>query len=79
MGYETSIVYESPDFDSAIIGVDYNSGSVIYDFDLMIKDMMEKDHITYEEALEFIEYNTVRATPYSPEPRPIILQKLLEF
>ena len=32
MGYEDSIVFENPDYDSAIVGVSDN-GEIIYDFD----------------------------------------------
>ena len=77
-GYQDSIVYQNPSFDSAIIGVDEISGGVIYDYDLMIADMMEKDHITAEQAIQFIDYNTIKATPYMPEPRPIILRRFEE-
>ena len=31
MGYDESVVFENPDFDSAIIGVD-TDGHVVYDF-----------------------------------------------
>lgn len=75
-GYQDSIVYQNPDFQSAIIGVDENSHSVIYDYDLMVQSLMTEDGITYEQAIQFIDYNTIRATPYMPQPRPIILRKL---
>ena len=77
-GYQDSVVYQNPDFDQAIIGVDANSNAVIYDFDLMVQDMVKKDGVTQEEAAEFIQYNTIRATPYMPQPRPIILRKLMD-
>ena len=75
-GYQDVLVYQNPDFDQAIIGIDANSNSVIYDFDLMVQDMVRKDGVTQEEAIEFIQYNTIRATPYMPQPRPIILRKI---
>lgn len=75
-GYEDAIVYQNPSFDSAIIGVDEITGSVIYDYELMVKDMMHQDNITQEQAIQFIDYNTVRATSYMPQPKPIILRRL---
>lgn len=75
-GYEDAIVYQNPDFDSAIIGVDEISGAVVYDYQLMVEDMMKKDNITYQQAAEFIDFNTIRATPYFPDPKPIIVRKL---
>ena len=77
-GYQDSVIYQNPDFDQAIIGVDANSNAVIYDFDLMVQDMVKKDGVTQKEAAEFIQYNTIRATPYMPQPRPIILRKLMD-
>ena len=75
LGYKDSILYENPSFDKAIIGIDACSGSVIYDFDLMVQQLAEEDNIESEEAIEFIEYNTIRATAYMPTPKPIILNK----
>ena len=78
IGYENSIVYQNPDFDNAIIGVDEISNSVIYDYEMMVGELMEKDNMSELQAVEFIDYNTIRATPYMPQPRPIILRKLLD-
>ena len=38
LGYEDSIVFESPDYDNAIIGTDDNS-RVVYDYDKMVKEL----------------------------------------
>ena len=77
MGYEDSIVYQNPDFDNAIIGIDEINGSVIYDYEMMVGELMEKDNMSELQAIEFIDYNTIRATSYMPQPRPIILRKLI--
>ena len=73
-GYEESVVFENPDFDEAIIGVD-TYGRVIYDFDKMVDSLMQEGGMTWEDAVEFIEYNTIRALPYIPE-HPIVMYKL---
>ena len=41
--------------------------------ELMIADLMTEDGIDYIDALEFIEYNTIRALPYMGGDAPIIL------
>ena len=69
---EDALKFESPSFDSAIIGVDY-FGKLIYDYDKMIIDLMEADNITEEEAIDFIDYNTIRSLPYYGENAPIIM------
>lgn len=71
IGYEESVVFENPDYDNAIIGVDEN-GRVIYSYELMVKCLMKEDGMDYEEACEFIDYNTVRSLPYFPNS-PIIV------
>lgn len=70
IGYEESVVFENPDYDDAIIAVDEN-GRVIYSYEMMAKCLMKEDGMTYEEACEFIDYNTVRSLPYYPNA-PII-------
>ena len=71
-GYEESIVFENPDYDEAIIGTD-TDGRVIYSFDKMVNHLVEVDKMTYEEAVEFIEYNTLRAMPYAGPMAPIVM------
>jgi hypothetical protein len=79
LGLEDSIVYENPDFDSAIIGYDAINHRVIYDFEKMVEHLMNKDEMDYEEAVEFIEYNTLRATPYMGEKAPIVLNSIEDY
>jgi len=74
MGYEDAIVFDNPDYDRAIIGVSTN-GQVIYDFDLMIEDLMRTDNMSPEDAVDFICYNTIRAADYM-ENGPIVMYRL---
>ena len=60
---ENSILLENYSYDGAIVGVTEN-GSVVYDFDLMITWLYETEDFNYEDAIEWIEYNTIRALPY---------------
>jgi hypothetical protein len=67
---EEALADENPDaffadgFDDAIIGIVRRCGqpSVVgYDYDACIKTLMDRDGMTYEEAVEFFEYNTAGA------------------
>ena len=69
---EDSLKFESPSFDSAIIGVDY-FGRLIYDYEQMVIEFMETNNVSYEEAVEFIDYNTLRSLGYYKDNAPIIL------
>lgn len=75
LGYEDLIVFENPDYDAAIIGVSSNN-QVIYDYDEMISCLMLEDDMTMEEAMDFIDYNTLRALPYAGEGAPIVMNTL---
>ena len=76
MGYEDAIVFDNPDYDDAIVGVS-DDCRVVYDYDLMVKCLMETDGMTYEEAAEFISYNTIRAAVYM-EKGPIVMYRIDE-
>lgn len=74
-GYETSVVFTNPDYTSAVVGVD-EDGRVVYSYEKMVKHLVKKDKMTEEEAMEFIDYNTIRALPYEGEKRPIVVYSL---
>ena len=76
-GYENSTIFENPSYDAAIIGVS-TDGQVIYDYDKMIGCLMDEDNMTYDEAVDFIDYNTIRALPYAGEGAPIVMYKFRE-
>ena len=78
IGLEEAIIFENPDYDEAIIGVSHND-RVIYSFEKMVQHLMDKDKMTEEEAIEFIEYNTIRAIPYFGPNAPIVLMNELMF
>jgi hypothetical protein len=71
-GYESVTLFENPSYDTACIGISEDERAV-YDYDLMVKHLVDKDGMTEEEAEEFIEYNTIRAIPYFPNP-PIVVR-----
>ena len=74
LGLESAIFFDNPEFDSAIIGFDVVTGHrVVYDYERIIEHLMETDGITHDEAMDFIDYNTVRACPYMGEAAPIIV------
>lgn len=77
MGHEDAVVFDDPEYDAAIIGVT-EDGNVIYDYDRMVGCLMDADGMSWEEAVEFIDYNTLRAIPYAPDPKPIVIYLLWE-
>lgn len=65
-------LFDNPSYPNSIIGLTIDNRA-IYDMEQMIVDLMEEDKISYIDALEFIEYNTIRALPYMGGDAPIIL------
>ena len=74
-GYENVKYLVNYGYDDALIGVS-DDGRAIYDFDLMIEWLMTEEDFAYEEAIEWIEYNTIRALPYMGKDAPIIMYRL---
>ena len=62
-GYEGGKYLTNFSYDTALIGVTSDNRAV-YDFNKMIELIVETEDFTYEEAVEWIEYNTLRAIPY---------------
>ncbi len=70
---EEAVVFNVPSYDNAIVGLS-DDGKVIYDYDLMIKELTDDTALTEDEAIQYIDYNTIRTLPYIEEAvRPIIL------
>lgn len=76
-GYEDVKYLTKYSYDTALIGVTEDNRAV-YDFEKMVEWLVETEGFTSEEAVEWIEYNTVRALPYFGEEPPIIMYPLQE-
>jgi hypothetical protein len=72
---EDAIVFDNMSYDSSIIGVT-TDGRVVYDYDKMVEELMQDEEWSYEEAVEWIDYNTIRSLPYAGDNAPIIMYKL---
>ena len=71
--HEEAAIFNIPSYDNSIVGIT-DDGHIIYDYDKMIKEFMSDNNITMAEAIEFVEYNTLRTIPYIEESvRPIIM------
>lgn len=75
MGHDEAVVFDGPDYDDAIVGVT-DEGRVVYNYDAMVRCLMQQDGMTEDEAIEFVEFNTIRAIPYAGPNAPIIMYPL---
>lgn len=74
-GYEGIKYLVDYSYDDALIGVS-EDGRAIYDFEKMVDWLIKEEGWTDDEAVEWIEYNTIRALPYFGEGAPIIMYPL---
>ena len=61
-------------FDEAIIGRD-NRGRLVYDIDLMVETLRRDDDMSEEEAMEFLDYNTLNTFVGDLTPIHIYINK----
>ena len=73
-GYDEIVIFENPSYDDALIGVTTDDRAV-YDFNKMVDWLIENNGMNDVEAVEWIEYNSARALPYT-EGAPVIMYRL---
>lgn len=73
-GYEDIVIFSNPSYASAFIGISEDNRAV-YDFNLMVEFLMEEQGWSDIEAIDFIEYNSIRNLPYY-ENSPIVIHSL---
>ena len=71
-GYEGVEYFVNYSYDDALIGVTEDNRAV-YDYNKMVDWLVETEGFTEEDAIEWIDYNTIRSLPYMGEKAPIIM------
>lgn len=74
-GYDGVKFLTNYSYDSALIGVT-DDGRAVYDYELMVEWLMDTEGWSYEDAAEWVSYNTLRALPYMGEDAPIVVNRL---
>lgn len=64
-----------PDYASAFVGIS-EDGRAIYSYALMIESLMKEDDMNSNEAVEFVEFNTISSLPSLGEKAPIIMYEI---
>lgn len=75
MSGDEASFFTEPSYITAVVGVS-EDGRVVYDYQRMIDFLVLEDKMTSDEAIEFIDYNTLRTIPYMGEKAPIIIYNL---
>ena len=74
-GYEGVKYLTNYSYDTALIGVT-DDNRAVYDYNKMVEWLINTEDFTEEEAVEWIDYNTLRAIGYFGEDAPIIMYPL---
>lgn len=69
-----AVIFINQAYDNSIIGTTFD-GRAIYDFDKMVQELMTDEGWSEEEAIDWIEYNTIRALPYCGDKPPLIMRE----
>lgn len=69
---EQPLIFDNHAYDNSVVGIS-NEGRLVYDYDSMVREFMEDEECTEEEAIEWIEYNTMRSLGYGGGLTPIII------
>lgn len=74
-GCEGAVYFTNYSYDDALVGVS-EDGRAIYDYSKMVDWLMEEAGLSDIDAIDWIEYNTLRALPYMGDKAPIIMYPL---
>jgi hypothetical protein len=77
-GYEGVKYLMNYSYDTALIGVTTDNRAV-YDYSMMVNWLISNEEMTYDDAVDWIEHNTLRALPYMGEDAPIVIHVLGEI
>lgn len=72
---EGTAYFTGDDYDTAILGYT-DDGRIVYSYEKMVEWLVENDNMIPEDAVEWLDYNTIRAIPYMGEKAPIIVYAL---
>lgn len=75
-GYDSIKYLVNYSYDDALIGVSHD-GRAVYDYEKMVDWLVNEVGLTDNEAVERIEYDTIRALPCFGEDAPIIVYPLI--
>lgn len=74
-GYDDVTVLDGYEYDEALIGVT-TDGRAVYEFEKMVECLVNKEGWSDIDAIDWIEYNTIRSLPYFGSKAPIIIYSL---
>ena len=74
---EGTIIFDNMSYDNSIIGTTLD-GRAIYDYDLMVFELMNDEGWSSEDAIDWIDYNTLRSLGYYGSQAPLVVANVWE-
>ena len=71
-----TMLFRNPDYSIAICGVSHDN-RVVYDYEKMLDYLVKYENMTYEDAADYVSYDTLRSLGYISGNKPIVLYPLL--
>ena len=71
-GAVEAVFFTEPYYFEAIIGLSQDS-RLVYSYPRMVDSLMINDQMTFEDAVDFVNYNTLRSLPHMGNHAPIIV------
>ena len=75
---EDAIVFEDPAYDGSLVGIT-TDGRAVYDFESMVQEFAAENNCSIDEAIDFVNYNTLRSLDYiTGQQKPIVVDRWFE-
>ena len=74
-GFDDVIILEGYSYDDALIGVT-EEGRAVYDYEKMVAWLVRTQGFTEDEAVEWIDFNTINALPNAGPLGPLIMYRV---
>lgn len=72
---DSILLIDDEAYDKALIGISSDMRAT-YDLEVMVKEFADCHHCSEEDALDFIQFNTIRSLPHYGNEAPIVITKL---
>lgn len=72
---EEAIIFTDASYDESIIGVTTDN-RIVYSYERMVEEFMNDNNCSIEEAIDWIDYNSIRALSYCGDNAPIIMYQI---
>lgn len=67
--------FDGPEFDGGIVGVT-TDGRLVYSYEKLVESLAEANGWSREDAVDWIEFNTLRSLPYIHGKAPVVMNDL---